>query len=440
MKIQHLSIENYRGIKKLSLDLTAPVAVFVGKNGAGKSSILDCLATLLSWYPARIRSPKESGSRLRQTDIQIGRKVASARIVTDFEEDRKIEWSLSTARKGCGQSSQSQLKELTEEAQRQVVQMFSDPVESVADSLEDKAPLIVHYDVNRAVLDIPLRIRGEIDLGDPLIAFDGALGAGVNFRSFFSWYRQREDLENEKMQEFLWIPSLSELAKSKLTNLIESIQDHQLEVVRQAIEVFTGFTGLKVRRNPLHMELKKNGKTLWVDHLSDGEKCLLAMVGDLARRLASLSGKKAPLQGRGVVLIDEIELHLHPEWQREIIPKLIKTFPNCQFIVTTHSPQVISDVRPEYIFLLRQTEDNIVANHPEDAFGQTSDRILEDIMGVPARPQEIKKALRDLFYLISNDDLDAAKKQAQALQEKIGSDPDLVRANTLIRRKEVLDK
>ncbi len=438
MKIQHLSIENYRGIRKLDLDLTAPVTVLVGKNGAGKSSILDCLATLLSWYPARMRSPKGVGSRFKQADIQIGRKVASASIGVSFEEGRETEWSLSTPRKGSGESSQSQLRALTEEAQRQAVQMGVDSAESFTDAPENKAPLVVHYAVNRAVLDIPLRIRGEIDLDDPLIAFDGALGAGVNFRSFFSWYRQREDLENEQKQ----IESSLFGAFPEEKGPTGSYPDHQLQAVRQAVEAFTGFTDLRVRRSPLHMELNKNGTILWVDHLSDGEQCLLAMVGDLARRLAILSGKnlKAPLQGRGIVLIDEIDLHLHPEWQREIIPKLVKTFPNCQFIVTTHSAQVISDVRPEYVFLLRQAEDNIVVSHPEDSFGQTSDRILEDIMGVPSRPREIKDAFHDLFHLISNNKLEAAKGRVIKLKEKIGRDPDLTRADTLIRRKEALGK
>jgi predicted ATP-binding protein involved in virulence len=86
--------------------------------------------------------------------------------------------------------------------------------------------------------------------------------------------------------------------------------------------------------------------------LSDGEKCLLAMVGDLARRLA-IANPDYPdaLQGEAIVLIDEIELHLHPSWQRNIIPALKRTFPKCQFIITTHSPQVLSYIQPKNIYL-----------------------------------------------------------------------------------------
>jgi predicted ATP-binding protein involved in virulence len=106
------------------------------------------------------------------------------------------------------------------------------------------------------------------------------------------------------------------------------------------------------------MTITKQGQELIINQLSDGEKCLLAMVGDLARRLAIANPSLPdPLQGSGVVLIDEIELHLHPKWQREIIPALTRTFPNCQFIVTTHSPQVISQVKPEGIYILERTDD-----------------------------------------------------------------------------------
>jgi predicted ATP-binding protein involved in virulence len=169
---------------------------------------------------------------------------------------------------------------------------------------------------------------------------------------------------------------------------------------------------------------------------------LLALAGDLARRLAianpSLSN---PLEGTGIVLIDEIELHLHPRWQRGIITKLTQTFPNCQFIVTTHSPQVVADVKPENIYLLKSTSNGITAQHPDASFGRDSNRILEDLMGVPERPEDIKNELRNLFRLIDNGDLAAARQLQQRLEELIGeSEPDFARAEVLIRRKEVLGK
>jgi predicted ATP-binding protein involved in virulence len=147
------------------------------------------------------------------------------------------------------------------------------------------------------------------------------------------------------------------------------------------------------------------------------------------------------LQGSGVILIDEIELHLHPYWQRRVIPALTRTFPNCQFIVTTHSPQVISHVKPEGIYVLEKTETGIMAYHPEASFGRDSNRILEELMYVTERPQEIQVKFLELFHLIDAGDLESARALRNDLEEAIGaSEPQFAKADILIRRKEILDR
>lgn len=190
------------------------------------------------------------------------------------------------------------------------------------------------------------------------------------------------------------------------------------------------------------MTITKNGKELSIDQLSDGEKCLLAMVGDLARRLSIANpGLKDPLLGTGIVLIDEIELHLHPQWQRGMIPSLTKIFPNCQFIVTTYSPQVLSDVRPENIYILSSTEHGVSVSHPDISLGRDSNQILEEIMGVSERPVNIKNDLKLLFRLIDQGDLDKAREYQKELEGIIGSDdPEFAKADILIRRKGALAK
>ena len=133
--------------------------------------------------------------------------------------------------------------------------------------------------------------------------------------------------------------------------------------VRAAITAFLPeLSGLRIDREEQKPRLlaEKAGKTIVINQLSDGEKCLLALVGDLARRLAlaNPAGQK-PLKGEGIILIDEIELHLHPRWQRNIVPSLEKTFSNCQFVITTHSPQVLGDAKNTAVYAL-----NIHTNTP----------------------------------------------------------------------------
>lgn len=221
--------------------------------------------------------------------------------------------------------------------------------------------MAIYYRVNRSVIDISLDTDVQ-DLTKQTDAYEQALnGVQINFNTFFQWFKKLEDLENEVRQD-------------------EPLyRNRQLQAVREAVNsLIPDFSNLRVRRVPLRMVVTKFGQEFTINQLSDGEKCLLAMVGDLARRLAIANPSlQNPLEGEGVVLIDEIELHLHPTWQREIIPALTRTFPNCQFIVTTHSPQVVSHVEPEGIFLLEKTENGVIAKRPESSFGRDSNHTFK---------------------------------------------------------------
>jgi predicted ATP-binding protein involved in virulence len=117
----------------------------------------------------------------------------------------------------------------------------------------------------------------------------------------------------------------------------------------------------------------------------------------------------------------------------------MEIFPNCQFIVTTHSPQILSHVKADHVFLLQQENDNVSVKKPTESYGKSSNRQLEDILGVDARPLEIKKELHRLFEFIQKGNLDEAKQLMSELENKIeGREPELVKANVLIKRKEIL--
>ncbi|MCK9375230.1 MAG: AAA family ATPase [Syntrophobacterales bacterium] len=427
MKVKSLSIKNFRGIRQMDLEFLAGVNVLVGENGAGKSSILDVLAILLSRLIGRIQSSKGTGRFFSENDIKIGATETVDSIMVDFM-GKSIEWQVSKARKGRKKQTITNLAG---------IKAIVSEVHSLVEMSEDTSlPLAVLYSVNRAVLDIPLKIRKRHQFSQ-LAAYDRALSSkkieGRNdFRTFFEWFRDREDLENEnaRYRNALIRPPGWEFP------------DRQLNAIRKAIGfLMPGYKSLKVRRLPLRMTLEKNGKELRIDQLSDGEKCLLALVGDMARRLAIANpSSEDPLKATGVILIDEIDLHLHPAWQRIVIPRLTKTFPNCQFIVSTHSPQVISHTESENVFLLKEVEDNIEWRKPEVSYGQESCRILEDLMGVPARPEEIKEKLHKLFVAIDEGDLKKARKMLMNLNEILGIDPELKKAEVLINRKERIGK
>jgi predicted ATP-binding protein involved in virulence len=422
MRIRSLHLRNFRGIRDLELPFPPdhPV-VLVGANGAGKTGVLDCAAILLSRLEARILSPTAKGRSFSADDVSVGEKSTANTIEiscngapASWTEGRRPDIGKSDlATRVADLRGRRNLRKLAEEIREQLA----------ADE-DSGVPLMVYYPVNRAVLDIPLRIRKTHQFHQAA-AYDRALSGGsANFRIFFEWFRQREDYENEQRLDD------------------PELRDHQLEAVRGAVEaLIPDFSRLRVRRKPLRMTVLKQWREIAVQQLSDGEKCLLALTGDLARRLAIANPSlERPRQGVGVVMIDEIELHLHPSWQRNVIPALERTFPNCQFIVTTHSPAVLGHVQPRSVFLLERTASDVEVRQLT-TFGQDANRILEGVFDVPARPAEFEARLRELFALIEGGDLVGARRLSSQLTEELGTEePELVKAEAYIRRKEILGR
>jgi predicted ATP-binding protein involved in virulence len=436
MKVKSLKIKNFRGVSDLDIKFSSTESiVLIGKNGIGKTSILDCLTILLSIFVADIRSTRSHDNfffekHFNNFDVSNDSKRTINEILFEFESregrikaDRDLDVLIKTTYPSGDFFSPPAGIGYTREGK-----VFEYVKKYMEGYPEVNLPLIIYYSVNRALIGLSLENQNEdiLQIIEPLDAYEKSLEPGQsNFIGFFQWFRNREDLENE----------------ARTDN--RTYRDIQLQAVRQSIaSVMTEFSDLRVRRSPLRMTVIKQGKEFIINQLSDGEKCLLAMVGDLARRLAIANpGLSDPLQGTGVVLIDEIELHLHPGWQYEIIPALTRTFPNCQFIVTTHSPIVLSQVKPEGIFCLEKRDGEVIAYHPDSSYGRDVNQIVEDLMGVPSRPVQFQQKILELFRLIDAGDLDGAKQKRQELSDEMGSDePELVKAGVSIRRKEILNK
>ena len=413
MRVSSIDIDGFRGIPELRLEFPEQINVLVGVNGAGKSAVLDCTAIMLSRLIGRIRST--TGRLFSESDIN--NQVPTTRNEISIQlHGRAVSWGVTKSRKSHRRHRLSRLDEL----QRHVamIRLELDEDESTA------LPLAVYYPVNRAVLDIPLRIRKKHRF-DRLSAYDQALsGSPSSFRLFFEWFREREDLENEYRRD-----------KPRY-------RDSQLQAVRTAIERFLpGFRNLRVRRSPLRMVVDKDGEELVVNQLSDGEKCTLAMVGDLARRMAVANPNMTdPLKSAAIALIDEADLHLHPSWQRRLASAFAGTFPNCQFLLSTHAPAILSHLKSENIWVLERNRKGIEATRPASSYGQKIDRVLEDIMDVPARPDEVRDKISLLFLAIEQKELKKARRLLGDLADEVGADPDLVEADLLIRRKEIIGR
>jgi predicted ATP-binding protein involved in virulence len=431
MKLKQLTLENFRGFKKLELAIDPQLTVLVGANGAGKSSVLDALAILLSWVVARVRRAGGSGRAISEMDIH--NRAGHAVIKIEAADVNSFYWQLVKTRAGYARPPvTSFLDQLSEYAKTLQQDSYLGTDELGVGVLDESVlPVFVYYPVGRAVLDIPLRIRASPNEG-MLKAWDGALTGTANFKHFFEWFRDEEDYEN----------------KERIFN--QEYRSNELEAVRGALAAFLpGFTDFSVQRKPLRMTANKHGQEIRIEQLSDGEKCLIALVADLARRLiiandpfliAVLGERKPFLEGEGVVLIDEVDLHLHPGWQRMVLPKLMATFPNCQFIVSTHSPQILGEVEASQIRILTQDENNdIHCSIPQQAKGLTSNEVLDELMNIPdgletlSRNAGVEKQLDTLFRLIDDEQFEQAKIEITRMKTELHGDiPDIVRAEALM--------
>jgi predicted ATP-binding protein involved in virulence len=410
MFIARIEIENFKSLKSVMVDLDPRVNVFAGVNGAGKSTLIGVVHLMFQRYISTMRSGRGAARGPMLREVRNGCDRVHL-LVTAEDEDTIFTWRMDRVFKGLhSRTTDQDLDQLKAFIQRQETALEEPATANI--------PLIVTYPVGRAIIDIPLRVRTR-DESTQAAAFQAtALNQPRNFRSFFAWFREREDYENEQMRDN------------------KAYQDPQLSAVRKAVErLMPGFADLRVMRKPLRMVVSKDGERLEIDDLSDGEKGLLALVGDLARRMSLANpGLEKPLEGRGIVLIDEIELHLHPAWQRHVVHGLLAAFPNVQFIFTTHSPQVISELRPEQTFLLKGGE----AFNVDRSYGMESTQVLRELMGDPGRPQEVVDAIEKLYAELDEGDLEDGERQLVALESEVGDDPSLTLARARLRRGKVL--
>ena len=411
LRVRRLEVTGFRGFHALDLPLpgTGPL-VIAGPNGVGKSSVLAAIGLCLSWLPALVADPAAAGARPRSSDVNHGADGCAARLsVSTSEPDGPardtgdgagldVAWRVVADGGDAAEIDEIRLR----------AQAYGEALHRDRDAC---LPMVMHYPVHRALVDMPEWHDEDTPWEDQLDAWRGAFDWDLHrgFHAFFRWFRAREDLENQRRLE------------------APGHRDAGLEAVRRAVgQLMGGYTGLQVDREAQTLTLSKqvHGGSpvhLQVEQLSDGEKTLLALTGDVARRLSLLNpGLPDPLLGGGVVLIDEIELHLHPGWQRTVVGRLQDVFPNLQLILTTHSPVVLSHVPTDNIVLLAARDGLLVAERPLGGFGWDSNRILDVLMDVPERPSQYKERLAAVGRLLDDERLDEATRLLAALTNELG--------------------
>lgn len=404
MIIRSLNYVNYKGLETGTIDFDSHLTVVVGKNGSGKSSVLQIVAIAVSWIVARIKSEKGIGQYIDELSVTNGHQ--NSQIIAEFDEFGKVSIP-NKVKSGLPKRFTIDLNGL-----RSYSNNIREQLE--ATGMKSSVPVFAYYGVKRAVIDIPLRIRNTEE--HMLETYRDCLNGAAKFRDFFMWFRNQEDLENEVRLDYEG-----------------NYSSRELSAFRRAMQTFMpDYANVRVRRKPLRMTVKKDGTELNVAQLSDGEKIYLALIGDLCRRLVLANPTlEDPLKGKGIILIDEVDLHLHPKWQGEIVERLNKVFVNLQFIITTHSPQVINRVATDRLRLL----DNGKVYMADYGYGMPTEVVLKDIMGVESElPKEVVDIINEIYKALAEGEAERAQLFMNQLETKVPNHPELSRIRRIVER------
>lgn len=440
MEIQSLELTNFRGIAHANLTLDGKSAVIYGINGMGKSTILQACSVLFFRILSMLTASdlgSDSKVKIEDSDIKIG--AQAARISMQLNIDHTVySYFRSAEQNGRRIHSGMDAKRIVDQFRRLYVGQYMSLEEEETDESDrerestrvlvfnkSNMPIYASYGVNRYVADRRNKVlEKDINLAGKLEALRDVFDPTINFQLFFEWFRGRQEYENSKRVEK------------------ESFKDAQLSAVRDAILKIldNDFSDIKIKIDDedAQMVAVKHHTELSIAQLSEGEKCVLAMTGDLARKLAIANpGRENPLEGEGVVLIDEVDLHLHPSWQGRMMPLLFRTFPNIQFIVTTHSPKVLSEIKDEAnIFEIYQDGNAINVRKQDPMNGWDINHIMRDFMHTDILNEETQKLIDEIYNCIENENFDQAEELVDQLARITDEmNVEVVRARTLIHRK-----
>lgn len=422
MKIKNLYLRDFKGISELELDLEGKSTILFGVNGVGKSTVLRGIDLLYANILWRLTKSKKKLADLEFDDLSYGKSTAVTMAAFEFPDGTLISYNRSIGMEsGKKHNGQNLNKIVNKFEDLYITKGYEDEDGNWIQEMDMKnMPVFVNYGVNRLVLDVPVEVSDK-NLFNKLSAFDKAIESKIDFRNLFEWFRAQEDIENQ------------EKARTDV-----NYEDKNLSAVKHAmLAMFEDFEDIHIERNPLAMMVQKDGQTLNINQLSDGEKCTIALFGDLARRMALANPSMYnPLEGTGVVLIDEIDLHMHPSWQRKVMGVLKKTFPNIQFIVTTHSPQVLGELDDDYnLFVLYREGKSIKCKKYESFIGWDANVLLEEVMNTPSVNVQVQNLIREMNDCISEKDYDTAELIADELDQMTrGYAQGVAKARVLIAR------
>ena len=432
MRVTSLKLANVRAIETAEFRFQPGFNLIVGVNGVGKSTVLDALRICMSRILPSTTESRAKAMSFAIGDIRSGFPFLDAELsvtigVDEFRFTRR-QWrevlaadedeNLKKLRREILDSERLRdrkrnlLRELDESHGVSDTDAFAPSKTELKSAAYTAliAPNCVFFSTNRSVASYVSKAKSRAAGGKSAAYAEALVPRPMYLAQIADWMRVQKALAKE-----------------------QSTAERHLQVLRSAVDRFLpNYENLRPSdEKSSRLLIDQGGIELDVGQLSDGERGVLALVLDLARRLSQANPSlEDPLsKGHAIVLIDEIDLHLHPRWQRQIIHKLTTTFPRCQFIATTHSPQVIGEVEHNRIHIIADGE----VYSPTHSFGVDSSRVLEEIMDAPPRTTEVEELLTKVSREVGKQRYEDARGLLAQLVSRLGeSDPEVTRMRTLL--------
>jgi predicted ATP-binding protein involved in virulence len=438
MYIQQVKIKNFRCFDDLTVNLNPDVNIFVGNNGSGKSAVLDAIAAAMYPYLSRFQETVGKNITDRDTSSIFQRDLPVKIIENDNSElKNKIKftvlatnfpkWEVTYTKTPIDDENKSLNPDYSEDWYKAIYSKINDYLSTLNNKSQPELFIVAYYKGNRNLTNITDIKNLSNQFSDRFDALKNAFDAIANFSDLANWFFARE---------------LQELREGKKRGDI-NFELSDLRQVRKAISTIIApnarvyFSQTTSAKLMVEWETDTGEKIeLSLNQLSSGYRNMLALVMDFARRLAQANPQmENPLEAEAVLMIDELDLHLHPTWQQKIIPDLRKVFPNTQIIATTHSPEIVTTVERHQVKIL---EDYQIKECPSPTRGMKSSDVVRYVLGLDnLRPDtEESRTLTALFEAIDNSDLEEAKRLRDKLQHWKSFDPDITRADMQIRRLE----
>lgn len=423
MFIEKIEIKNFKAISNMELKLKPGVNLLIGDNGVGKTAILDAIVVALGGYLNGVNGV--SAKNILLSDVRMETfNMGSVSTSITYYAPVKI---------NCKLNVDNQIYEW----------------ERVR---EDESPkrntkIIKKYgDITKYAKDLTNDISQEL----PVLSYQSAIRASQTRRGDFgAEMKKRMDdrrcgylgcldavLDLKRVKEWCYEMQRAEFDQDKRINEYEQFKKI-VGIVMQQMSELKEMPLIYYSRQYKEIVYSENSNVLPISCLSAGYQSILWMVMDIAYRLATLNpGMESLMECKGIVLIDEIDMHLHPKWQWNVINTLENTFPNIQFIIATHSPIIISACKGGNLILIDGKQE---VSYLKDAYGYSVNDVLELCQGSSDVLKSIKTMRQEFDIAINENNFDKAADIVNKMTVEYGEDnTEVIKAKTELNMEELL--